>query len=899
MKGPASCGKGCAALSTWRETLPAERIKRIDTLTYILGKYHHYSASTRSRSGEIRSRKTTASKSKRLDALSSGTSRTPRSTCTSPPSSHCDASVRPHTDRAEARELAKIWLRHADDALQRSMNEEAKEETQQTAHLLHPPQLFTDESFILRRFGMLARVSPSPGDGPMEAIFRQTWRDFHVTEMVLEGEDAVPLSRHFSFTVPPIPASLLTPPERPFAVDGHTRANFFQVDVKESLRAIRKEEPHSVIDTEGHDTTPSSPVSKIGEQSRDGLPAACGSGSGVPDISKGSADSHGRFYLQCTLHKQHVPHSVALSELSQVLRIHPRDISVSGIKDFIGDTVQRVRLANVSPASALQANSLLARKKARRIQLSDFSYHTEPLQPGNLFGNRFKITLRDVTAPKEHVEEAMHNFHTFGFPNYYGCQRFSWFGGVADPAFALLRHNWLVFAFRFLNYTDSYELSLRALLQRERKYPHPVQDQYRRGVVRRLRRLSIDPADLDTAPFLSCPSLDEPLCSAHGGPISQVQELILLQLREAFFDLEPQSRRLTAQKLSSYCWNQALSLRLHHFGGSEVLLGDFAAPSLMRQLVSDREGRQDYYHHTAVVTEGNRTQYTIADVLHPGFSFDGIALPDNAVGDYYKQVCGKYQLDWNFPHSRHGLRDFREPLRPIVRFPINLTYDYRRDSGVLVVEFSLERGCYANVALTELLGHDRCLGSDKVLLLPLPGALWEGLGERDRGYVTSLQDVYDGFEDGLGFTGDVYTTPHSSADEGAAARVWDHEGPLFLPESKDPKVRAFKWGSTHLLRNMTRRIQDLERQKRVLFECPLANTLTEEEAAQYVGGHTVPLLPNAKKKKIFFKVTRRRNRYAGAPRPQTRFSRKHYNSSSRRQLPSFQSLNKNSWNVSW
>lgn len=73
---------------------------------------------------------------------------------------------------------------------------------------------------------------------------------------------------------------------------------------------------------------------------------------------------------------------------------------------------------------------------------------------GDHFGNHFHIVLRDVVASPGIIYDAMSTFHTFGFPNYYGCQRFSWFGGVNDAAFAMLRNDWLVFAFTFLNYTD-------------------------------------------------------------------------------------------------------------------------------------------------------------------------------------------------------------------------------------------------------------------------------------------------------------------------------------------------------------------------------------------------------------------------------------------------------------
>ncbi|KAG5474406.1 hypothetical protein LSCM1_03188 [Leishmania martiniquensis] len=615
-----------------------------------------------------------------------------------------------------------------------------------------------------------------------------------------------------------------------------------------------------------------------------------------------SADGErSHYYLQCTLHKQHMAHGNALAHIAQILRIHQRSISVAGIKDYMGDTVQRVRLENVSPAAALEANRQF-RRKGLRMTLSDFSYTSRPLMPGDLFGNHFLIVLRDVSVPRAVLADAMAAFVERGFPNYYGCQRFSWFGGRQDAAFALLRHNWLAFAFLFLNYTDK-DRSLRELLQRPKKYPHPAQDEYRRRVVRRLRQIAVDPTDLDVAPFLSCPPLNAVLTHADGRPFMRLEELICAQLRDAYFDLDVQSRRLTAQRLSSFLWNQALTLRLHHLGGARVLDGDMVAPAAVRQLSASVEDRREWFQTFGDrVTSENQHRYTIEDVVHPGFSFDGIALPQNIVGEYYKQVCEKYGLDWMAQHSRSGLKDFREPPRPIIRKPLNLSYEYDEAARVLTLRFALERGCYANVALTELMKATRCLGSEAVSVLPLPEPLWNDLGDEDPGYVTTVQDIYEGYEDGVGFTTDEARVEAASGSE---TKVWDHAGPLFLPEAQDPYRKAHRWGTQHLLRNSERREREAEDMKRLLFDRALAMQLKEGEVDTYAG-HIVPLPPNASARQVYAKVMRRKRRYAGSPQPVPRMQRSTMPPSRRtgswgsvKVLPSFQSLNRSSWNFTW
>ncbi|KAG5500491.1 hypothetical protein JKF63_03585 [Porcisia hertigi] len=1059
----------------WREWPSRERLERVDTLTYLLGRYPRTSAgvapsasvngasatttvptsSSRPASqapavlASSSSAKQRPTKQQKLSALSAhavparaqliratssllqkeqgvGLARAnhqdksaasvPEPVSASAPTrkllatSSADATVTgatPFTQLSVVERRARRWLRR-DCLAQRRL-----EQLQTTADeawqslLEHPPALYADEKAVASRFGMGGYVTPHTRG--FSGLFRQQWQDFHVTEMVVvdvdpslstrgeaapavEGSEGVrrveqrfgscgarPLSRDFSFSIPPLPSSVMekggveslageretrvaedcrhdgVPKSAPQSAQiDSAEPSFFQVDVGKRIRQLQEEavvakDRQAVVEALLREERRHSPrmrsASAPGSSPHEGnvgtMPGdgelqgsssrgrAAGTFFGV-DSSTGAAppDSEAALrqcassrcaqggdngvldcsddgercrYLQCTLHKQHMAHGNALAHIAQTLRIHPRSISVAGIKDYIGDTVQRVRLENVSPAAALEANRRF-RQKGLPMTLSDFSYESRPLMPGDLFGNHFRVVLRDVSVPRSELADAIAALGENGFPNYYGCQRFSWFGGRQDAAFALLRHNWLAFAFLFLNYTGK-DRSLRELLQRPKKYPHPSQDEYRRRVVRRLRQIAVEPTDLDVAPFLSCPPLSAVLSHADGQPFNKTEELICTQLREAYFDLHVQSRRLTAQRLSSFLWNQALTLRLHHLGAAQVLDGDMVAPAALRQLSTSVEDRRDWFQAFGDrITSENRDRYTIEDVVHPGFSFDGIALPQNIVGAYYRQICDKYSLDWMAQHSRSGLKDFREPPRPIIRKPLNLSYEYNEVACVLTLQFALERGCYANVALSELLKPLRCLGSEAVTVLPLPETLWGELGEEDPGYVMTLQDIYQGYEDGVGFMNDE--APVEVA-RGSESKVWDHVGPLFIPEAQDPFRRAHRWGSQHLLRNSERREREAEDMKRFLFDRPLAKQLKEGEVETYAG-HTVPLPPNASAKQVYAKVMRRKRRYAGSPRMVPRIPRSTSSTSHRtrsrgstKSLPPFQSLNKNAWNFTW
>lgn len=65
------------------------------------------------------------------------------------------------------------------------------------------------------------------------------------------------------------------------------------------------------------------------------------------------------------------------------------------------------------------------------------------------------------------------------------------------------------------------------------------------------------------------------------------------------------------------------------------------------------------------------------------------------------------------------------------------------------------------------------------------------MGQTDPGYVASFQDIYSGYEDGEGFVNDIETIPFNHESE---TKVWDYQGPLFLPDEEDPFIKAREWG---------------------------------------------------------------------------------------------------------
>ena len=63
-------------------------------------------------------------------------------------------------------------------------------------------------------------------------------------------------------------------------------------------------------------------------------------------------------------------------------------------------------------------------KSLSSISIGGFRWVSEPLDVGRLWGNRFRIVLRDITCPLSQVAQSANQLATTGFVNYFGDQRF-------------------------------------------------------------------------------------------------------------------------------------------------------------------------------------------------------------------------------------------------------------------------------------------------------------------------------------------------------------------------------------------------------------------------------------------------------------------------------------------
>ena len=137
-------------------------------------------------------------------------------------------------------------------------------------------------------------------------------------------------------------------------------------------------------------------------------------------------------HLYLWIEKRDVAADRLVQHVAQALKIRRDDIGSAGLKDRFAVTRQYLSV----PATALEA---VPQIDCPGIKVLSATRHRNKLKTGHLRGNRFRITVRDLTATDSSlpIEEAIplieNTIARQGFPNYFGDQRF----GNADQTLQL------------------------------------------------------------------------------------------------------------------------------------------------------------------------------------------------------------------------------------------------------------------------------------------------------------------------------------------------------------------------------------------------------------------------------------------------------------------------------
>lgn len=152
---------------------------------------------------------------------------------------------------------------------------------------------------------------------------------------------------------------------------------------------------------------------------------------GFPDTSGHEVAAGDGEHLCLYLEKTGDNSEYVARQLAALAGCRSFDVGFCGLKDRHAITRQWFSLYR--PGQFAEDRAFIEEVAAQWPVLS-VCRHTRKLRRGDHSGNRFVITLNDVTGNKAETEEALNRLRIQGAPNYFGPQRFGINGGNLDQA---------------------------------------------------------------------------------------------------------------------------------------------------------------------------------------------------------------------------------------------------------------------------------------------------------------------------------------------------------------------------------------------------------------------------------------------------------------------------------
>ncbi len=152
----------------------------------------------------------------------------------------------------------------------------------------------------------------------------------------------------------------------------------------------------------------------------------------VDEIPESSLEGTGpHTYIQ--IEKRLATTDEVLRELARAAKVETKEVGYAGRKDKFAVTRQWFSVPNLDP------------EKAEKLELSKgrilaVDRHLDKLRTGHLRGNRFALTVREVTqAESRRARDLLDQIREKGLPNRYGPQRFGHNGGNVEKGISILR----------------------------------------------------------------------------------------------------------------------------------------------------------------------------------------------------------------------------------------------------------------------------------------------------------------------------------------------------------------------------------------------------------------------------------------------------------------------------
>ncbi|ORX91128.1 pseudouridine synthase, partial [Basidiobolus meristosporus CBS 931.73] len=340
-------------------------------------------------------------------------------------------------------------------------------------------------------------------------------------------------------------------------------------------------------------------------------------------------------FCQFVVRKENRDTADVVGDIARMTKLSPKVFSYAGTKDRRGITTQLVTGHHVKAERLLGLN-----KSMRGVQVGGFKYTPDKIDLGDLSGNRFVITIRELEAESmEMVDRELTALRDRGFINYFGMQRF---GARAVPTHVVGKHlllgNWEKAVDLILMPREGETGTIAEARQQwaSTRDPSLVVSLFPKRCVAEVKVLSTLAQNGRRRDFL--------------GAISTIPRNLRLMYVHAY---------------QSFIWNQMVSQRIRMYGSDKPVAGDL----VLAERPLEKGGGC-----VKALTSADLSQYSIYDIVMPLPGFD-VEYPENEIGKRYLERLGKDGLD---PRGMHrSVKEFSLPgsYRPCVVKPMDTTWE--------------------------------------------------------------------------------------------------------------------------------------------------------------------------------------------------------------------------------
>ncbi|KAF7142514.1 hypothetical protein RHSIM_Rhsim05G0160900 [Rhododendron simsii] len=264
-------------------------------------------------------------------------------------------------------------------------------------------------------------------------------------------------------------------------------------------------------------------------------------------------DHLGKF-LRFHLYKENKDTQEALGLIGKMLGVQPRSFGFAGTKDKRAVSTQRVTVFKQRASKLASLNERLF-----GIKVGDFCHVKEGLLLGQLYGNRFTVTLRSIVADSaDTIKASADALGKHGFINYFGLQRF---GSGSVPTHlvgaTLLRGEWRRAVEMLLDPREGDILLYVSMCTGDNK-----------DSIQKVREYYKESNDIDG----TLKQLPRHLVAERA--ILQCLKKCPGNYLQALKSIPRTLRMMYVHSYQSYLWNHAASTRVQKYGIDQVVLGD-------------------------------------------------------------------------------------------------------------------------------------------------------------------------------------------------------------------------------------------------------------------------------------------------------------------------------------